>query len=252
MQPTRLDLPTRGTTCASCVARIEQGLRDVPGVAKASVNLATERATLSYDAEQVGVEALVTTIRDLGYDVPPQKLTLSIGGMSCASCVAKVEQGLFGATLNKTGTFCFAATKVCKETALAQIITLVKEAQNSKPPIQKLADKIAGVFVALAGRAAGLIAVADTLKAHASEAVAAFRWLGLEVAMITGDSRRMYSSTDRDVFVASTSARKTGRSQKLGVHWSRSSRGHNIRRTWRCVYLVTRAGFIAPWPSSWA
>ncbi len=72
-----------------------KGCSDVPGVAKASVNLATERATLSYDAEQVGVEALVTTIRDLGYDVPPQKLTLSIGGMSCASCVAKVEQGLF-------------------------------------------------------------------------------------------------------------------------------------------------------------
>ena len=65
MQTTRLDLPIRGMTCASCVARIEQGLRNVPGVAKASVNLATERATLRYDAAQVGVEALVTTIRDL-------------------------------------------------------------------------------------------------------------------------------------------------------------------------------------------
>ncbi len=123
---------------------------------------------------------------------------------------------------------------------------LIKEAEH-------LADeRKTPMFVALAGRAAGLIAVVDTLKAHASDAVAAFHWLGLEVAMITGDSRRMCSSTDRDVFVASTSARKTGRSQKPGVHWSRSSRGHNIRRTWRCVYLVTRAGFIAPWPSSWA
>jgi Cu+-exporting ATPase len=54
---------------------------------------------------------------------------------------------VFGATLNKTGTFRFEATKVGRETALAQIITLVEQAQASKPPIQQLADKIAGVFV---------------------------------------------------------------------------------------------------------
>jgi Cu+-exporting ATPase len=54
---------------------------------------------------------------------------------------------VFGATLNKTGTFRFEATKVGKETALAQIIRLVEAAQSSKPPLQKLADRIAGVFV---------------------------------------------------------------------------------------------------------
>jgi Cu+-exporting ATPase len=54
---------------------------------------------------------------------------------------------VFGATLNRTGTFRFKATKVGTETALAQIIKLVDEAQSSKPPIQQLADKIAEVFV---------------------------------------------------------------------------------------------------------
>jgi P-type Cu+ transporter len=54
---------------------------------------------------------------------------------------------VFGATFNKTGTFRFEATKVGRETVLAQIITLVKEAQASKPPIQQMADKIAGIFV---------------------------------------------------------------------------------------------------------
>ncbi len=54
---------------------------------------------------------------------------------------------VFGATLNKTGAFRFEATKVGTETALAQIIKLVEAAQGSKPPIQKLADRIAGVFV---------------------------------------------------------------------------------------------------------
>ncbi len=54
---------------------------------------------------------------------------------------------VFGATLNKTGSFVFEATKVGKETALAQIIKLVEQAQASKPPIQQLADRIAAVFV---------------------------------------------------------------------------------------------------------
>jgi Cu+-exporting ATPase len=52
-----------------------------------------------------------------------------------------------GASLNKTGMFVFEATRVGKETVLAQIIQLVESAQGSKAPIQRLADKIAGVFV---------------------------------------------------------------------------------------------------------
>ncbi|MGH7364621.1 MAG: heavy metal translocating P-type ATPase, partial [Candidatus Methylomirabilales bacterium] len=59
----------------------------------------------------------------------------------------KVGDEVFGATLNKTGTFRFEATKVGRETALAQIIQLVEAAQGSKPPIQKMADRIAAVFV---------------------------------------------------------------------------------------------------------
>ncbi|MDH5425387.1 MAG: heavy metal translocating P-type ATPase [Gammaproteobacteria bacterium] len=52
-----------------------------------------------------------------------------------------------GGTINKTGTFLFQAKKIGSETALAQIIALVRKAQNSKPAIGKLADKIASVFV---------------------------------------------------------------------------------------------------------
>jgi P-type Cu+ transporter len=54
---------------------------------------------------------------------------------------------VFGATINKSGSFTFKATKVGAETALAQIIRLVEEAQGSKAPIQRLADKVASVFV---------------------------------------------------------------------------------------------------------
>jgi len=54
---------------------------------------------------------------------------------------------VFGATINKYGTFKFVATKVGKETVLAQIVKMVEEAQGAKAPIQKIADRVAGVFV---------------------------------------------------------------------------------------------------------
>lgn len=54
---------------------------------------------------------------------------------------------VFGATINKTGSFTFRATRIGAETALAQIIRLVEEAQGSKAPIQRIADKVASIFV---------------------------------------------------------------------------------------------------------
>jgi Cu+-exporting ATPase len=58
----------------------------------------------------------------------------------------KINDEVFGATINKTGAFQFKATKVGKDTALQQIVKLVQDAQGSKPPIAKLADQISGVF----------------------------------------------------------------------------------------------------------
>ncbi len=59
----------------------------------------------------------------------------------------KEKDTVIGATLNKEGSFRFSATKVGKETMLAQIIKLVEDAQGSKAPIQRLADKVSGIFV---------------------------------------------------------------------------------------------------------
>lgn len=59
----------------------------------------------------------------------------------------KVGDEVIGATINKYGTFKFKATKVGRDTALAQIIKMVEEAQGSKAPIQRLADQISGIFV---------------------------------------------------------------------------------------------------------
>ncbi|MBI2886434.1 MAG: heavy metal translocating P-type ATPase, partial [Chloroflexi bacterium] len=95
----RVVLEVSGMTCASCVNRIEQGLRRVPGVREASVNLATERAAVVYDPQAVQEQALITTIEELGYEARPaeqtsQRVELAITGMTCASCVARLERAL--------------------------------------------------------------------------------------------------------------------------------------------------------------
>ena len=59
----------------------------------------------------------------------------------------KIGDPVIGATINKTGSFTFEATKVGRDTMLAQIIRMVQEAQGSKAPIQRLADYISSIFV---------------------------------------------------------------------------------------------------------
>jgi Cu+-exporting ATPase len=73
---------------------VEEALRSVPGVISASVNLATERATVNYNPDGTGLAELVKAVRDAGYDVPVEKMTLPIVGMTCASCVAHVEKAI--------------------------------------------------------------------------------------------------------------------------------------------------------------
>ncbi|MBI3997791.1 MAG: heavy metal translocating P-type ATPase [Armatimonadetes bacterium] len=90
----RIDLPVEGMSCASCVARVEEGLRKTPGVATAQVNFASERASVAFDARKISVEDLVAAVHGAGYSVPRERLVIPIQGMSCASCVEKVEGAL--------------------------------------------------------------------------------------------------------------------------------------------------------------
>jgi Cu+-exporting ATPase len=85
--------PVKGMTCASCVARVERALAAVPGVSEASVNLATEAASVRGDAS-VALPALRAAVEKAGYAVGEQTLRLKIEGMTCASCVARVEKAL--------------------------------------------------------------------------------------------------------------------------------------------------------------
>ncbi|RQU23837.1 Cu(2+)-exporting ATPase [Burkholderia cenocepacia] len=108
---TTIELDIDGMTCASCVSRVEKALVKVPGVTRASVNLATERATVDALAG-VSATQLADAVKQAGYgatptasdtDVParaptlptaPASIELDIDGMTCASCVSRVEKAL--------------------------------------------------------------------------------------------------------------------------------------------------------------
>ena len=91
----RVQLPVSGMSCATCVGRVERALSALPGVT-ASVNLASNRAEVSFDPARVGVTAMVEAVRDAGYEVPHETLELAIVGMTCASCAGRVENALRG------------------------------------------------------------------------------------------------------------------------------------------------------------
>jgi P-type Cu+ transporter len=91
---TTVELPITGMTCASCVARNEKALRKVQGVDDASVNFATEKATITFDPDVVSAPELVHAVEAAGYGVVTAQETLPILGMTCASCVSRVERAL--------------------------------------------------------------------------------------------------------------------------------------------------------------
>ena len=91
----RIELPIKGMTCASCVSHVSKALRDVHGVREADVDLATERATVHVaDDGVVTLDELAAAVEDAGYGLGAEQVTLSVGGMTCASCVGHVESAL--------------------------------------------------------------------------------------------------------------------------------------------------------------
>jgi Cu+-exporting ATPase len=90
----RIDLPITGMSCASCALKIEKGLAKVEGVSQANVNFATEKATVIFHPAQTDLSHLIEKVKDLGYGAKVEKVTLPIRGMTCASCVKKVEKAL--------------------------------------------------------------------------------------------------------------------------------------------------------------
>ncbi len=86
-----LSLPIQGMTCAACAGRVQRALEKIPGVTAASVNLASETAEVSGTAAPA---TLAAAIGRAGYQVAERQLSLGIAGMTCASCVQRVQRAL--------------------------------------------------------------------------------------------------------------------------------------------------------------
>jgi heavy metal translocating P-type ATPase len=89
-----IDIPIQGMTCASCAGRVEKAIRSVEGVAVANVNLGTERAHVEFAPSDANPAAVADAIRAAGYEPFENTVELKIDGMTCASCVNRVEKAL--------------------------------------------------------------------------------------------------------------------------------------------------------------
>ncbi|APO74498.1 copper-transporting ATPase protein ActP 2 [Rhizobium etli 8C-3] len=94
---TALPIPTEfmieGMTCVSCGARVERAIKAVPGVVGASVNLATERASVTFK-DRTDAAAVLQAIEGAGYHARTETLEVLVDGMTCAACVSRVERAL--------------------------------------------------------------------------------------------------------------------------------------------------------------
>jgi Cu+-exporting ATPase len=117
----RIDIPVTGMSCAACSTRVQNTLSGLKGVESAAVNLAAEKATIMYNPSETSVDEFTKTIKDLGYGVSLSKITIPVRGMTCASCVERVQKaistldGVVSATVN------LATEKATVEYAPAQV-----------------------------------------------------------------------------------------------------------------------------------
>ncbi len=96
MEKRTIELDIRGMTCAACANTVERTLNRTQGVDDAHVNIATERAKVTFDPSIVDLSGLVGQVRGVGYNADVRRAILPIDGMTCAACVRHVERALNG------------------------------------------------------------------------------------------------------------------------------------------------------------
>jgi len=128
----KAQIPITGMTCATCAATIQKGLSRLHGVERAEVNLASEKASIEYDPARVPLSRIKNTISQLGYGAATGKSIFPISGMTCASCVSRVEQALSGVpgviSVNVNLASEKATVEYIEGTELADLRRAVKEA----------------------------------------------------------------------------------------------------------------------------
>lgn len=126
-----------GMTCAACAARIEKGLKRMPGVTDANVNLATETSNVIYDPAETGTAAIQEKIEKLGYHVVTEKAEFDIEGMTCAACANRIEK-----RLNKIEGVANAPVNFALETVMVEYNPKEASVSDLKEAVDKLGYKL--------------------------------------------------------------------------------------------------------------
>jgi Cu+-exporting ATPase len=173
----RIELPVVGLTCGACVQAVEHAIRAVPGVSGATVNLTQGRAFVEYDPAQTTVAALHEAIKVAGYRSETATARFRIDGITCASCVTKIETALHG-----TPGVVAATVSVGSEEATVEYVPSVTDV-----PAVKAAVGSAGYRVVEAPAPAAPSALEREAEARAREYRTLMRqwWFGAGVGVFT-------------------------------------------------------------------
>lgn len=90
----RIVLPISGMTCAACVSHVSHALEELPVVTDVNVSLASEKASIQLSDSSLRVAEFAEALEDAGYGIATDKMILAVGGMTCAACVAHIEDAL--------------------------------------------------------------------------------------------------------------------------------------------------------------
>jgi len=129
----KIQLPIVDMNCASCAVTIEKEIRKLPGIQKAVVNGATEKAYVEFDRSETSVTQIIGAIKKSGYKAGYATLRLGIGGMHCNSCVSKIE-----GELNKTSGVLSASIDLGAEVALIKYLP----SEVDMPAIRNIIERL--------------------------------------------------------------------------------------------------------------
>lgn len=127
-----ITLPIDGMTCGGCAANVEKSIQALPGISRAVVFLLRKQANIVYDPAQVDLLDFHRAIADAGYSVPTQESVLDIPGMSCVSCIVRVE----GALTDLPGML-EASANLTKNTARVKYIPQLTTLEEMQQAVQK-------------------------------------------------------------------------------------------------------------------
>jgi len=91
---TEITLPIRGMNCNGCASNVERAIGKLPSVSVVKVDLKANAAKVTYDPLKVDLLEFQYVVTQIGYGIPTEEITLSIGGMSCVSCSLHVGSAL--------------------------------------------------------------------------------------------------------------------------------------------------------------